>query len=139
MADVNAAPNGSPTTFPCWRALAALRDAGRPTLRDLFASDPDRGDRLGTVCADLWIDRSRQHLDDTVLDALAHLANQRDVIGFLGRTADGDVVNGSEGRPASHQALRLGRDAAPAAVVATRPGTTWISITWRRRMTSWIL
>jgi len=120
MVDVNAAPNESPTTFPCWRALADLRDAGRPTLRDLFASDPDRGDRLGTVCADLWIDRSRQHLDEAVLDALTHLAEQRDVVGFLRRTADGEVVNGSEKRPASHQALRLGRDAAPSDIVATR-------------------
>jgi len=103
-----------------WRALTTRREAGLPTLRELFAADPDRAGRLAVEAGDLWVDPSRQHLDEGILEALASLADDRDVAGFLRRVAEGDVVNPTEGRAATHGLQRLPRDEAPADVVANR-------------------
>jgi len=108
------------TGTDAWHALVARRDAGPPTLRRLFAADPDRAGRLAVEVGDLWVDPSRQHVDDGILEALAALADERDVAGFLQRTAAGEVVNPTEGRPAAHGHQRLPRHEAPADVVATR-------------------
>lgn len=117
---MGSSPAPPPGGTDAWRALSARRDAGLPTLRSLFAADPDRAGRLGVEVGDLWVDPSRQHLDDGILEALAALADERDVAGFLLRTAAGEVVNPTEGRPATHGHQRLPRDQAPPDVVATR-------------------
>ncbi|HXJ68430.1 MAG TPA: glucose-6-phosphate isomerase, partial [Verrucomicrobiae bacterium] len=51
------------TSSPAWKALAAhhleLRDRH---LRDLFASDPGRGERLAAEAAGLYLDYSKQRV-----------------------------------------------------------------------------
>ncbi len=108
------------TGSDAWHALTTRRDAGLPTLRHLFAAEPERAGRLAVEVGDLWVDPSRQHVDDGILEALSALADDRDVAGFLQRTTDGHVVNPTEGRPATHGHQRLPRHEAPADVVATR-------------------
>ncbi len=108
------------STTPSWRALIELRKAGLIRLQELFASDPDRAVRRAVQVGDLWIDLSRQHIDNDVLDALVHFADERDVIGFLNRTIAGEVVNNTEGLSAGHHTLRLSREESPTDVIATR-------------------
>ena len=100
---------GSTTETAAWAALASHRDGGTPSLRDLFADDPDRATRLGVEVGDLWIDPSRQQVTDETLALLAALAEDRSVATMLARMLDGQPVNATEGLPALHTALRAPR------------------------------
>ena len=95
------------TESPEWRALDAhfeeLRDAH---LRDLFAADPDRGERLALEVDGVYLDYSKNRItDETVrlLVALAERAHLRDRIDAMFR---GDKINVTEDRAVLHTALR---------------------------------
>ncbi len=80
-------------------------------LRDLFDSDPRRGERLTAQVADLYVDYSKNLVTDEVLTALVALANRA---GLRERTAAmfaGSHINVTEDRAVLHTALRLPRDA----------------------------
>ena len=79
---------------------------GEVSLRDRFALDPSRSQRLAGPVGDLWVDWSRHPIDDEVLGLLGDLADQRDVSGFCARMLAGEPVNATEGRAATHTALR---------------------------------
>ena len=95
------------TESPEWRALdahfEALRDAH---LGDLFANDPDRGERLALEVDGVYLDYSKNRItDETVrlLVALAERAHLRDRIDAMFR---GDKINVTEDRAVLHTALR---------------------------------
>ena len=93
--------------MPAWAALADLAGrVGEVSLRDRFALDPSRSQRLAGPVGDLWVDWSRHPIDDEVLGLLGDLADQRDVSGFCARMLAGEPVNATEGRAATHTALR---------------------------------
>jgi len=80
-------------------------------LRDLFDSDPRRGERLSAQVADLYVDYSKNLVTDEVLSALIALAERA---GLRERTAAmfaGEHINSTEDRAVLHTALRLPRDA----------------------------
>ena len=80
-------------------------------LRELFDSDPRRGERLTARVADLYVDYSKNLVTDEVLAALVALAEQA---GLRERTAAmfaGEHINVTEDRAVLHTALRLPRDA----------------------------
>jgi glucose-6-phosphate isomerase len=80
-------------------------------LRDLFDSDPRRGERLTAQVADLYVDYSKNLVTDEVLAALVALAQRA---GLRERTAAmfaGEHINLTEDRAVLHTALRLPRDA----------------------------
>ena len=80
-------------------------------LRDLFDSDPRRGERLSAQVADLYVDYSKNLVTDEVLSALIALAERA---GLTERTAAmfaGEHINSTEDRAVLHTALRLPRDA----------------------------
>src|SRR3954471_19017052 len=75
-------------------------------LDELFASEPDRLSRLSFEVAGLYFDWSKTHLDQSLIDGFLARAEE---MGFAaGRDAlfAGEVVNPSEGRPATHVAER---------------------------------
>ncbi|MBV7267324.1 glucose-6-phosphate isomerase [Erythrobacter ani] len=92
-----------------------LETAERRTLSQLFASDPERVENLSQRIEfeipehginGLLLDWSKTHLDSDLLDAFEDLA---EASGFaVARQAlfDGGIVNPSEGRPATHGAMR---------------------------------
>jgi glucose-6-phosphate isomerase len=97
---------------PAWSALTEhfqkIRDVH---LRDLFASDPGRGERLTAEAAGLYLDYSKNRITDETLALLFDLADQS---GLAERTAAmfaGERINTSENRPVLHIALRMPRDA----------------------------
>ena len=63
------------TQSPEWQALVARRDelAGAQ-LRQLFAADPDRGRRLSLEALGIYLDYSKQLIDDRALELLFALA-----------------------------------------------------------------
>jgi len=80
-------------------------------LRDLFDSDPRRGERLAAQVADLYVDYSKNLVTDEVIASLIALAERA---GLRERTAAmfaGEHINVTEDRAVLHTALRLPRDA----------------------------
>jgi glucose-6-phosphate isomerase len=92
---------------PAWQALVAHHEkVGSAHLRELFASDDGRGERLGLEAAGLYLDYSKNRVTDETLKLLGALAAER---GLRERTAAmfrGDVINTTEKRSVLHVALR---------------------------------
>jgi glucose-6-phosphate isomerase len=93
---------------PAWAALEAHCGAIRDThLRELFAADPGRGERMSVEAAGLYLDYSKNRITEETLDLLAELARQS---GLRERTAAmfaGERINVSEDRSVLHVALRM--------------------------------
>src|SRR5438445_8019694 len=90
------------------RALCAAAMAQNPIKRldELFAAEPDRLTRLSFEAAGIYFDWSKTHLDKWIL---AQFVTRADRMGFAAAREAlfaGDIVNASEGRPASHLAER---------------------------------
>ena len=95
-----------------WQALAdhhaTIADAH---LRDLFAADPTRGERMTAEAAGLFLDYSKHRATDETLRLLVELARERGVEERRDAMLRGEHVNVSEDRAVLHTALRLPRDA----------------------------
>jgi glucose-6-phosphate isomerase len=95
---------------PAWGQLQdhfeGLRDAH---LRDLFAADPDRGERLRAEGAGLYLDFSKNRITDETVMLLGALAHQRGVFERRDAMFRGEHINVSENRAVLHVALRMPR------------------------------
>jgi glucose-6-phosphate isomerase len=93
-----------------WRRLAwhvhELRDVH---LRELFAGDPGRGERMSAEAAGLHLDYSKHRVTDDTLALLRKLALERRLEEQIRAMFRGERVNVSEDRPALHVALRMPR------------------------------
>jgi glucose-6-phosphate isomerase len=78
-------------------------------LRDLFAADPERGERLAAEGAGLYLDFSKNRIGDETLALLGELARERDVEGRREAMFAGERINVSENRSVLHVALRMPR------------------------------
>jgi glucose-6-phosphate isomerase len=97
---------------PAWRALEAHHAAieGRH-LRDLFAEDPGRGERLVAEAEGIVLDYSKHRVTDQTMALLALLAEESGLRGRIDAMFRGERINVTEDRPALHVALRTFRDA----------------------------
>ena len=99
------------TDSPAWQALhrhhAAVRDLH---LRDLFADDPRRVERLTIEAAGIHADLSKHRLTEETIALLLVLAAERRVGERRDAMFRGEHVNTTEDRPALHVALRMPRD-----------------------------
>jgi glucose-6-phosphate isomerase len=95
-----------------WRALAdhhaAIRDRH---LRELFAEDPRRGERLTAEAVGLYLDYSKNRVTDETLRLLLALAEQSDLRGRIDAMFGGAHINATEDRAVLHVALRAPRTA----------------------------
>jgi glucose-6-phosphate isomerase len=80
-------------------------------LRDLFASDPHRGERLTAQLADLYVDYSKNLVTDEVLSSLIALGERAQLRERTAAMFAGEHINTTEDRAVLHTALRLPRDA----------------------------
>ncbi len=120
----------APNHLPAWQALRVHHAQVAPVhLRDLFADDRDRFQRFSLEACGLFLDYSKNRITGDTLALLVELARQAEVEGWRDRMVAGDVVNGSERRPALHVALRTpsgqsfpapDRDVMPAVEAARR-------------------
>ena len=100
------------TDLPAWGALAAHRDAtGTAQLRDLFARDPGRGERMTLEAAGVYLDYSKNRVTDETLGFLIALAEQSGLRARIDAMFRGDRINVTEQRPVLHVALRAPRAA----------------------------
>ncbi len=98
--------------LPAWGQLEAHHaEVGEIHLRELFASDPDRGARLTAEGAGLFLDYSKHRVSDETLRLLLELADQRGLRERVDALFAGEKINTTEGRAVLHVALRAPRDA----------------------------
>lgn len=97
------------TSANAWGAVdAAAARLRQRSLRDLFASNPDRFAQFSYVMDDLLIDLSKEKIDQGALDALLHLAETAGVTARRDAMIRGDEINETEQRAVLHMALRGG-------------------------------
>jgi glucose-6-phosphate isomerase len=95
---------------PAWVDLQKHYEQVRGThLRDLFAADPERGERLVAEGAGLYLDFSKNRITDETLMLLGGLAQQRGVFERREAMFAGEHINVSEDRAVLHVALRMPR------------------------------
>jgi glucose-6-phosphate isomerase len=93
-----------------WRALEEhARDVAGLHLRQLFAADPGRGERLVVEAAGLVLDYSKQRVTDETIRLLVALAQETGVPERIEAMFHGERINTSENRPVLHVALRAPR------------------------------
>src|ERR1051326_5348417 len=101
------AGNGSVVGSPAWKALEThYKEVKELHLRQLFADDPRRGERLTASAVGIELDYSKNRITDRTLQLLFQLAHEA---GRAKRTAPmfwGDKINTTETRAVLHIALR---------------------------------
>jgi glucose-6-phosphate isomerase len=95
-----------------WQALQGHAEKFSAVhLRDLFGSDPGRGERLTAKVADLTVDYSKNLITDEVLSSLLALATKASLKERIAAMFAGEHINVTEDRAVLHTALRLPRSA----------------------------
>src|SRR5215467_9670025 len=95
-----------------WRALEDHYEAMRSRhLRDLFAHDPARGERMTAEAAGVFLDYSKNRIDDETLRLLIALAEQSGLRERIDAMFRGEKINVTENRAVLHVALRAPRGA----------------------------
>jgi len=94
-----------------WAALERHAEtAVKLHLRDLFAEDPGRFERLSFRLGDLLLDISKNRITAETLDLLVALAREAGVEEMRDRMFRGDRINDTENRAVLHVALRAAAD-----------------------------
>jgi glucose-6-phosphate isomerase len=100
------------TSRPAWKALQAHHDKVRELhLRELFADDAKRGERLAIEAAGLYLDYSKNRITDETLKLLVQLAEESGLRARIDAMFRGEKINITEDRAVLHVALRAPRDA----------------------------
>lgn len=103
-----------PTRLPVWQELTRHYQATRRLhLRDRFAAEPDRFERMHESFNGLLFDYSKNRIGEDTLQLLCRLADEADVAGQREAMRSGAKINESERRAVLHTALRLPEDAPP--------------------------
>ena len=93
---------------PAWKALEQHHsEIGGRHLRELFASEPGRGERLTAEAAGLYLDYSKNRITDETLRLLIRLAQESGLQQRRDMMLRGERINVSENRPVLHIALRM--------------------------------
>ncbi len=104
------APDG---TIQAWNDLAGhyqkIQDLH---LRQLFADDAKRGERLVVEAVGLYLDYSKNRITDETLELLLRLARESRLQERIDAMFRGEKINITENRAVLHTALRAPRDAA---------------------------
>lgn len=93
-----------------WKALEGhYRKIRGLHLRDLFADDPARGERLTAQATGLYFDYSKNRITDQTIKLLIQLAEESGLQGRIDAMFRGEKINITENRAALHVALRSPR------------------------------
>ena len=101
---------GPLTDLPAWTALRAHASKSQQThLRDLFATDPTRGERLAIDAVGVYLDYSKNRITDVTMGLLLRLAEESGLASRIEAMFTGDKINITENRAVLHTALRAPR------------------------------
>jgi glucose-6-phosphate isomerase len=100
------------TQRTAWKTLQShYRDIRGQHLREWFAKDPTRGERLTADAVGIYLDYSKNRVTDETLRLLIELAEQSDLRGRIDAMFRGEKINITENRAVLHLALRAPRGA----------------------------
>src|SRR5262245_61509000 len=92
---------------PAWKALeghyAKVRELH---LRNLFADDPKRGERMTAEAVGIFLDYSKNRITDETLELLLQLAEESGLRDRIHAMFAGEKINITENRAVLHVALR---------------------------------
>jgi glucose-6-phosphate isomerase len=95
------------TRRPAWKALAAhYKEVKRMHLRELFAADSNRGQRLTVEGAGFFLDYSKNRVTDRTIELLLRLAEESGLRDRIDAMFGGEKINTTEKRAVLHVALR---------------------------------
>jgi len=99
------------TQLASWNALEKHSQQMKTvTLRDLFAQDTARGERLTAAADGVFLDYSKNRITDETLKLLLALADEIGLRGKIDAMFRGDKINITENRAVLHVALRAPKD-----------------------------
>jgi glucose-6-phosphate isomerase len=97
----------NPTSLPAWQALKLHQtEMGRVHMRDLFAQDEKRFDRLSLRFGDILFDYSKNRINEETVSLLLDLAREADLAAKIEAMFTGRKINTTEDRAVLHVALR---------------------------------
>jgi len=100
------------TARPAWKALTRHHSEIRERhLRELFAADPGRGERLAAEALGLYLDYSKNRITDQTVKLLLQLAEESGLRRKIEAMFRGEKINLTEDRAVLHTALRAPRRA----------------------------
>src|SRR5207248_10144359 len=86
--------------LPAWKALAEhSKEIRKLHLRELFASDSIRGEKLVAEGAGLFVDYSKNRVTETTLKLLRQLAEECDVRGRIDAMFRGEKITRPKNAP----------------------------------------
>jgi len=95
-----------------WKALAShYKTVSNLHLRQLFADDPKRGQRMAVEAVGLYLDYSKNRVTDETLNLLLQLAEESGLRARIDAMFSGEKINITEKRAVLHVALRAPKDA----------------------------
>ena len=99
------------TQRPAWQSLEQHYQKMRDVqLRQLFAEDPQRGERFAVEAAGVYFDYSKNRITDETLHLLLQLAEASGLRERIDAMFRGDKINVTEQRAVLHVALRAPKD-----------------------------
>ena len=99
-------------TFPAWGALQRHYQSMKSLhLRQLFAEEPERGERLTAEAAGIYLDFSKNRITAETVGLLIQLAQESGLGDRIEAMFRGDKINITENRAVLHVALRAPRGA----------------------------
>ena len=99
-------------TRPAWKLLENHhKELKTIHLRDLFANDRGRGEKLSIEAAGIYLDYSKNRITAETLRLLLQLARECELQSRIAAMFRGDKINVSENRAVLHVALRAPRGA----------------------------
>jgi glucose-6-phosphate isomerase len=111
MSDMATTTSAALRETEAWRALELHAEEMRGAhLRDLFAADATRGERLSVEAEGLYLDYSKNRITDETLKLLLALAQERGVAERRDAMFAGEKINVTENRAVLHVALRAPKD-----------------------------
>ena len=117
MASATSPATETPKVLPltqrnAWKALQAHFESMRQVhLRDLFAKDPSRGERMTVEAAGLFLDYSKNRITGETVKLLLELAEESGLRARIEAMFRGEKINVTEKRAVLHIALRAPKGA----------------------------
>ena len=100
------------TQQPAWKALAVhQKKTSKLHLRQLFAADKKRGERLTASAVGLFLDYSKNRVTSETMKLLLRLANESGLRARMDAMFSGEKINFTENRAVLHTALRAPKNA----------------------------
>src|SRR5262249_9568996 len=95
-----------------WKELDEhYKKMSKTHLRELFAKDPERGERMAVEALGVYMDYSKNRITKKTLKLLLQLAEEAGLQERIDEMFRGEKINRTENRAVLHTALRAPKDA----------------------------